>query len=325
LASESWTNDILGCDFEQMTIRQADDYEGKVICTLVRKKALNNTNKAVFYVHGFNDYFFQKEMAEKFNENKFDFYAIDLRKYGRSYLENQKFNNVRDINEYYPDLDKALEQIRNEGHNLVLLSGHSTGGLIVTVYAGDHPESRLFHAVYVNSPNYAFNNNFLLRKIILPLVSGIGKKKPDKLINGGFSPFYGPSLHKDDHGEWEYLLGWKPHVAPLVNFGFVRAIHLAQNKVRHGLKINVPVLIMHSSKSLYEKQWSARMFTGDVILNVRHIRKNARNIQGDVTIQDFDGGMHDLILSPEPVREKVYQNLFEWLRKFDRDMPKENS
>lgn len=313
--SESWTKDILGEDFEQMTIWQADDYEGTIVCTLVRKKALNATSRAVLYVHGFNDYFFQKELAEKFNEHGYDFYAVDLRKYGRSWMPHQKLNNVRDINEYYTDLDKALDQVKNEGHISVLLGGHSTGGLTVSIYAGDHPGSHLFHALYLNSPFYDFNAPFLIRKFGIPLITAVGKYRPDSTMNSGISHLYGLSLYKGDKGEWDYLLTWKPIVVPPVNWGFVRAIHHAQNKVKKGLIIVVPVLVMHSDNSLYEKKWSDRMFTGDAILNVWHIRKNAEKIQGNVTIQTIDGGMHDLILSPVQVREKVYQDLFEWLKK----------
>ncbi len=30
-----------------------------------------------------SDYFFQTEMADQFNQHGYDFYALDLRKYGR--------------------------------------------------------------------------------------------------------------------------------------------------------------------------------------------------------------------------------------------------
>ncbi len=313
--TESYTQDILEADFEQMIFAQDADYEGKVICTLIRKKAPNHSKKAMLYVHGFNDYFFQTELAEKVIENGYDFYAIDLRKYGRSYLEHQKFNNVRSLDEYYPDLDKALQQIKSEGHTIVLLGGHSQGGLLVSVYASDHPDSRLFQALYMNSPFYEFHLNFMLRTIGIPIVSALGKKFPDKIIQGGFSPLYGLSLHKDEKGEWDYSLEYKPHVSPPVNFGYIRAIHLAQKRIKNSLKINVPALVMHSDKTIYEKEWSDKMFTGDVILDVAQIHKYAEKIYGDISIQTVEGGMHDLVLSPKPVREKVYKHLFEWMKK----------
>ncbi len=53
-----YKEDILQEGFEQTTIHQPDDYEGKVIATLIRKRKKTTTSKAVLYVHGFSDYFF---------------------------------------------------------------------------------------------------------------------------------------------------------------------------------------------------------------------------------------------------------------------------
>ena len=100
--------DVLGSNYEQMTLNFADDYDGKVIATLVRKKAAQATKKAVLYIHGFSDYFFQTEMAEQFNQHGYDFYALDLRKYGRSKLPHQKFYYVLDLREY--DAEIAFRQ-----------------------------------------------------------------------------------------------------------------------------------------------------------------------------------------------------------------------
>ena len=72
--------DVLGGNFVQRTIQMPDDYEGKVIITIIRKEAAHPTTKAILYVHGFNDYFFQKSLAEHFNDAGFNFYAVDLRK-----------------------------------------------------------------------------------------------------------------------------------------------------------------------------------------------------------------------------------------------------
>ena len=56
------------------------------------------------------DYFFQTEMAEQFNAQGY-FYALDLRKYGRSKLPHQIFYNVLDLNEYDAEITQALEII----------------------------------------------------------------------------------------------------------------------------------------------------------------------------------------------------------------------
>ena len=120
--------DILGADYQQMTLDFPSDYEGKVIATLVRKKAEEETRKAVLYIHGFIDYFFQTEMADQFNQYGYDFYALDLRKYGRSHLSHQHWYNVRSLSEYDAEISAALEQIAAEEHDSVILAGHSTGG-----------------------------------------------------------------------------------------------------------------------------------------------------------------------------------------------------
>ena len=41
--------DILGEDYQQLTLNFADDYDGKVVATLVRKKAAQTTKKKQFY------------------------------------------------------------------------------------------------------------------------------------------------------------------------------------------------------------------------------------------------------------------------------------
>ena len=63
--STEYQPDILGTGFEILTLNLTDDYDGKVIATLVRKQAVQATKKAVLYIHGFIDYFFQTEMAEQ--------------------------------------------------------------------------------------------------------------------------------------------------------------------------------------------------------------------------------------------------------------------
>ena len=53
-----YSADLLGEGYEQQILNFPDDYEGRVIATLVRKKANHTTDKAVLYIHGYIDYFF---------------------------------------------------------------------------------------------------------------------------------------------------------------------------------------------------------------------------------------------------------------------------
>ncbi|MBQ4982273.1 alpha/beta hydrolase, partial [Acinetobacter baumannii] len=187
IAKHNYAPDILGAGYEQLTLNFPDDYEGKVVATLVRKKATQPTQKAVLYIHGFLDYFFQTEMAEQFNAHGYDFYALDLRKYGRSKLPHQIFYNVLDLNEYDAEITQALEIIGQEKHTQVLLAGHSTGGLTATLYAAHHPDHPLIKALWANSPFYDFNLSLVEKKFGIPMLSRVGKYLPKALYTTNFT------------------------------------------------------------------------------------------------------------------------------------------
>lgn len=297
---------------EALTIHQPDDYEGPVICTLLRKKSLHFSVNAVLHIHGFNDYFFQYEAAEVFSENGFNFYAVDLRKSGRSYLKHQKHHNIRCIEEYFEDLISALEIIKSEGNENVTLIGHSLGGLAAVLFAEKYSDSVLFNNIFLNSPFLEQNKDIVTRKFLIPFVSFLAKKWPDISIPGSFSKFYGPSIHINDFGEWKYNLTYKPHSPAPVNSGWVRAVNIAQKKIRKGVKLNHPCLIMYSSKSIQSAKWIPDFLQADAVLNILHSRKYSKCIKGKVEIVEIDNAMHDLFLSGKEVRQKVYKHFFTW-------------
>ena len=86
------TTDILGEPFLAETLELPDDAEGPVVATLVSRRADTPTRKAVLHVHGFADYFFQADYAAWWTARGYDFYAVDLRKYGRSLRDHQTPN-----------------------------------------------------------------------------------------------------------------------------------------------------------------------------------------------------------------------------------------
>src|SRR3954468_1896239 len=125
--------DVLGADYTVTRLPLDDDHEGEVVATLVSRR-VPDSGKAVLYVHGFVDYFFQAHLADFYVERGYSFYALDLRKYGRSLLKHQTPNFARDMSDYFPEIDEAVRLIR-EDNDLVLLNGHSTGGLVAAVWA----------------------------------------------------------------------------------------------------------------------------------------------------------------------------------------------
>jgi alpha-beta hydrolase superfamily lysophospholipase len=63
---------------------------------------------------------------------------------------------------------KSVKHSRSskENHNQVLLAGHSTGGLISTLYAAHYPDHRLIKALWANSPFYDFYKSVIEKKSV---------------------------------------------------------------------------------------------------------------------------------------------------------------
>lgn len=308
-----WKADVLGDGFEYSIINMPDDYEGRVSCALTRLLPEKNTDKAVLYIHGFNDYFFQKEQAQKYNEQGYAFYAVDLRKYGRAYMEHQKRGNVRNLKEYYEDIDTCINIIKQD-YNELILAAHSTGGLIASVYAHDKRENLPFDAIVMNSPFLDMNFPRMKENVGVPIVSFFGGIFPNIKISSGNDDFYAQSIHQNYSGEWDYDLGWKPAVSIPVSFGWTRAIHKGHKKVQKGLDIPCPILVMHSDKSVYGEEFSDEFMKGDAVLDVEDIHKYAGYLGKDVKIVEIENGVHDLVLSQPEVRMLVYDVIFSWLK-----------
>ncbi|UIR54907.1 alpha/beta hydrolase [Sphingobacterium sp. SRCM116780] len=309
-----YQQDLLGESYERTTLHLKHDDEGPVVATLVRKKNFEKTRKAALYVHGYIDYFFQTEMAEQFNLHGYDFYALDLRKYGRSYLPHQSLFHVKDIKEYDEEISLSLDMIEKEGHDCVVMCGHSTGGLTMTYYTIRHPHHSLIKALWLNSPFYDFNTDMLTKKIGLPLVGVLAKLFPNLRMPNGLNKHYARSLHKDHLGEWDFNLDWKPLDFPYSSISFIRAVHQVHQVLASGSKINVPTLVMYSKQSKNPKEWSEDIAKSDLVLNVKDIEEKAKKLYGDITTMSIENGIHDLVLSSKDVRNQVYQSLFSWLQ-----------
>ncbi|MBD2714730.1 alpha/beta hydrolase [Microvirga sp. STR05] len=308
---DTYTSDPLGPDFEQRSLSQPPDYEGPVQAVLVRYRVQPATTRAVLYVHGFNDYFFQREMAEQYAAHGFRFYALDLRKYGRALVPHQRPNNVRNLSEYFEDVDAALAVMRAEGSYTLVLSGHSTGGLIVALYASARTDSGLA-ALVLNSPFLDLNQP-RLKKLAVPLLAKLGAVWPNLPVPASLPDTYGQSLHRAYRGQWDYDLGWKPNRVFSVNAGWLRAICKGHWQVRRGLRIAAPVLVLHSDRTAWGRTWSEDFRRSDIVLDVAHIRALAPRLGPNVTVEAVAGGLHDLFLSAPEVRAVAYQAVFAWL------------
>lgn len=270
---------------------------------------------AVLYIHGFNDYFFQRDLAQKMDSAGYAFYAIDLHKYGRSYREGETIGELRDISEYYAELDSAIAFIRRaEGDStkLVLL-GHSTGGLIACLYATDRENGAGIAAIVLNSPFLEMNYPWPVRRLAVPVLSVVGAIFPGLGIPRGHNENYDKSLLKTDYGEWEYNTELKVRGSLPIDFGWLHAIHAGHARLQEGLRLVPPVLVMHSGCSFRDDDWSEEYTRCDGVLNVEHIREYGRNLGPSVQLEEIEGGLHDLFLSHKPARDNAYAAMFRFL------------
>ncbi|KWV29762.1 alpha/beta hydrolase [Micromonospora rifamycinica] len=309
--------DVLGPPYERQTIDLGTDDEGPVVATLVRRRADRPTGRAVLYVHGFVDYFFQTHLADFYAARGWDFYALDLRKYGRSLLPHQTPNFCRDLSDYFPELDAAAEIIRaGDGHDTLLVMGHSTGGLIISLWAHARRDAGLVDGLVLNSPFFDINAPWLVRRPLAAAVARLGRRAPHRALPFGLGTVYGESLHADHRGEWTYDLTWKPLAGFPVRAGWLAAIRTAQRQLRAGLDIRVPVLLACSTRSFRGTRWHDSAALADAVLDVEHMVRWAPRLGRHVTVARFDGGKHDLVLSGPTVREQVFTEVGRWAEAF---------
>ena len=311
--STAWLPDAVLPGFETLTIPFPADYDGPVVVTLVRRLATAPTRRAVLYIHGFIDYFFQAHLAEAYNAQGWNFYALDLRKHGRSIRPGQHANFAKDMREYFADITAAIVLIKGqESNTTLLLNGHSTGRLIAALYADSGRLRDQIDALFLNSPFLGWNVS-ALEAFGLKLFGAIGKRLPFIPLRGAFTPFYAQSVHTDHHGEWTFDTTWKPIEGFPVYFGWIGAISRAQQEAQHGLSIRVPVLLMHAARSYRGKVWHDDILASDGVLNVEDMKRYGPGLGSNVTLIEIADGIHDLTLSRRDVREHVAAELHAWL------------
>ena len=300
-------------DFIYEKFKLQDDYEGKVEATFIRSDKNIAGRKSVLYIHGFVDYFFHPHVAEEFHAHDFNFYALELRKYGHSFLAHQHPNYCRDLTEYFEEIDLAIEKIYDLDKSKIYFLGHSTGGLITSLYLKDGNKKELIHAMILNSPFLEINASWLVRKIS-PLILKIGTMiNPYANFPNALSAYYPMSLHKDHKGEWDFDLNYKPIKGFPAYFSWLLAIKAGQDMIKKGLMITKEILLMHSSGSFIAKKWSERIHKNDVVLNVQDMKKYANKLGSNVTLLEIQEARHDIFLSAEAVRKDAFEKLFNYL------------
>ncbi|WP_101784724.1 alpha/beta hydrolase [Nonomuraea indica] len=294
--------------YETTVLHLPPDFEGEVVATLLSRRT--GSRRAVLYLHGFTDYFFQDHLAEHYVSRGIDFYALDLRKYGRSLLPHQTRGLIRSVTDYFPEIDEAVRIIRRD-HDELTVNAHSTGGLIAPLWADRVRGRGLVQGLVLNSPFFDLNVPTPLRLAADLLKTPLSyTRRPLPL---GISTVYGQSLHRTHHGEWDYDLELKPLGGFSVHAMWLAAIRRAQRRLHAGLAVDVPVLVLASARGLRVRDFVPEVASADIVLDPRHIARWSTALGPHVTCVRVPDGIHDLVLSAEPVRKQVFAEIDRWM------------
>ena len=307
-----WSADVLP-EFECTVIPLPAEDDGALVATVVRKPSAGGSRVAFLYVHGYVDYFFHEHVASAVCDAGMDFYAVELRRYGRSLRGGNRPNYCTDLEQYFAEITVAIDiALLEDDHDQVVLYGHSTGGLIASLYANQGDRRDKLSALVLNSPFFEFDltsaEQFKLRVAVT-----LGRVIPWFTDGKGLSPYYGQSIHASERGEWHYNLQWKPIRGFPTYFGWARAIKRAHRQLQRGLNIQCPVLVLHSDASREGKGWNDNFFTRDIVLNINDMRKYSAGLGREVTRTEIPGAIHDVMLSRTDVRHHALQQMLQWL------------
>ncbi|MFF1528533.1 alpha/beta hydrolase [Cellulomonas sp. NPDC058312] len=313
----TWEPDPLGPGWEHVTLGVSASDPG-LVTTVVRRTPAPGTRPggpAVLHVHGFNDYFFQTHLADALERAGHTFYAVDLRRCGRSWRPGQVPHYVDDLAEYRVDLGLAARLVRDAlGHDRLAVHAHSTGGLTAALWA-DSPGGRAaVDALVLDSPWFDLDARWFHRVVSTWVLDTVGPVDRMRVLADGPSA-YSWHLHVANGGRWDYDRRLKPAEGFPVRAGWLRAVRRGQARLARGLHIPVPVLVATAAESGPNSRENPLLDAQDTVLDVGQIRARAHHLGDDVTLLSVPGGIHDLTLSADVPRALYLDAVTTWLQR----------
>lgn len=275
----------------------------------------------VLYVHGWSDYFFQRELAQFFTSRGARFFALDLRRHGRSLREGQLPGYVEQLSDYDEEIDLALAEMGHgsraeagAGARKLVVLGHSTGGLVLSLWAQRHPG--VADAIVLNSPWLVLQMNEKLTRALAPVVSLRAHFSPHDLALPQLDLGFYSRAQREIEGVDE-LVGvnpaWRPERAFPVRAGWLNAIIAAQAEIHGGIDVGAPVCVLLADRTHFGLVWREEMLSSDTVIEVNSVAKAALNLGSSVTVERVAGGLHDVFLSGPKARADAYARVERWL------------
>ncbi len=302
---------ILGPGWISERIDLGADEEGPLHATLVHRRAAEGApdRAPILVMHGWSDYVFDRELLNTLVSDGHPAWALDLRKYGRSLRPGQTPTAIHDLREYDAEIDAALDRIGRDTPPIIL--AHSTGGLTASLYAQRYPGA--VRGLALNSPWLEMHLGSAVRRLLTGPVCRLAARRGARLLLPQGSTHYARTTHREHGGRFEYDLELKPpggHPFPACTLA---AVLRAQDQLRRGPALDIPILVLCSTRSRIGPVFTESMRRADAVLDVHSLRRAARRLGEDVQISAIDGARHDVFLSDADARAAAMRTLRTWL------------
>ena len=266
--------------------------------------------KAVLFLHGWSDYFFNIELARFWDAQGFEFFALDMHNHGRSLQPDTPGGYVADLEHYDAEIGTAVGMIaESAGADAPAarphgpFDGRPRGGAV------GQPQSRRFSHLVLNSPWLEMHRSALVRRAARTMrgadrpaaARGRDPAAGARLLLARASAALRPraSGTLDD--------AYRPPLAFPVRAGWLSAILAGQAAGRAAWTSGRPVLVLMSGGERRTASCGTRKCGRRRGAGREHRRppvpcRWARS----VTVERIDGALHDVFLSRRSVRADAY-------------------
>ena len=270
-----------------------------------------NPRAAVLHVHGYNDYFYQAELAHWFEDQGLAFYAVDMRGAGRSERAGDHPHDMASLTEPGDDIAAACEAIAEAHPALpIILHAHSTGGLSAAIWVADRPHPHVAGLV-LNSPLFGLpmtRGQALLARVVTPI-----KKLRPTMIVSRVPSLYNERIHVNGGGNETFDQDWKRPQGIPTTAQWAGTVRGGWKRIDGGLGIALPVLVARSASTGPERDDNPRFNSQDVVVDTAETARLTPKLGPLAEELVVEDGMHDLTLSAPGPRAAYFRGVADWL------------
>jgi hypothetical protein len=213
--SLSTAYDAGGHGYQAVPLPRQPGDESVLLARLARRACPRRTRRAVLYVHCLADPYVQPDLAGWYLQRGFHFYVADIR-------AARPRSRDATLAEYFAALDAAIRQVREaEGNRVVLVSAHRAGAVIAALWCHARRAAGPAEALIMADPDFGPSQHWLHRLLAIGQPAAVPAPRgtaPGGTAAGAADP------------------ARLPEVLPQ-----------AQRKLRRGLDITCPVLVLSPS------------------------------------------------------------------------------